>query len=263
MIDKKEFQKIIVEWNDNKTNYPKNISVKDLFEEIVEQYPEKIALIYQEQKLTYRDLNEIANQFARYLQNIGVSKQEFVGISMEKSIDFIIGILAILKVGGIYVPIDANYPDERKQFIISDGKIKVLIIQEEFLNKFSNEHLKEVCLKKIKPKLSQYSKENLKIEVQPLDIAYVNYTSGTTGVPKGVEVYNRGIIRLIKNTNWIDILAEDCFLQIANISFDATTFEVWGALLNGASLCIYYYDKIIPKKSRRITGKRKDNTSNF
>ncbi|MBI5345706.1 MAG: amino acid adenylation domain-containing protein [Chlamydiae bacterium] len=257
MIDKKEYQKIIVEWNDNKTNYPRNSSVKELFEEIVEKYPDKIALIFKDQKLTYRNLNEIANQFARYLQDIGVSKQEFVGISMDKSIDFIIGILAILKVGGIYVPIDANYPDERKQFIIHDGKIKVLIIQENFLNKFSNEHLKEVCLTKIKSKLSQCSKENLKIDVNPLDIAYVNYTSGTTGVHKGVEVYNRGIIRLIKNTNWINILAEDCFLQIANISFDATTFEVWGALLNGATLCIYPFDKIIPHKVAELLDKEK------
>ena len=257
MIDKKEFQKIVAEWNDNKTNYPKKSSVKDLFEETSKKYPDKTALIFKDQKITYRDLNEIANQFASYLLKIGVSKQEFVGISMDKSIDFIVGILAILKIGAIYVPIDANYPDERKQFFIQDCKIRVLITQENFLNRFSHENLQEICLSKIRPELSQYNKENLKIAAGPLDIAYVNYTSGTTGVPKGVEVYNRGIIRLVKNTNWIDIMPEDCFLQIANISFDSTTLEVWGALLNGASLCIYPHDKIIPDKIAELLEKEK------
>lgn len=256
MISRKEYQKIIVGWNDNKTDYPKK-SVKDLFEETAEKYPDKTALIYKKQKLTYKKLNEKANQLARYLQKIGVSKQEFVGISMEKSIDFIIGILAILKVGAIYVPIDANYPSERKHFIIRDGKIKVLIIQENFLNKFSSENLKEICLEKIKAQISLHDKENLKILLSPEDVAYVNYTSGSTGVPKGVEVYNRGVIRLVKETNWIEISKEDRFLQIANISFDTTTFEVWGALLNGASLCIYPYDKIIPDEVAKLIVKEK------
>lgn len=244
IMSKDEIEKICFEWNKNQTNYPRDSSIVEVFEEIVEKYPQNIALRFDTIKMTYKNLNEEANKLANYLKSSGVKKNEFVGISLDKSINLIIGILAILKAGGVYLPIDANYPTERKHFIVNDTKIKFLIIQEDFIDQYPDFNLKFVCFEKIQKELEKHSNNNLKIKVDPLDGAYVNYTSGSTGKPKGVEVTNRGVLHLVKNTNWIDFLFDDRFLFVANISFDVSAFEVWSALLNGATLCIYPYKKL-------------------
>lgn len=244
IMSNEEKKKICIEWNKNQTPYPRDSSIVEVFEKIVKKYPQNIALRFDSVKVGYEKLNEDANRLANYLIKIGVKKNEYVGISLDKSIDLIVGIIAILKAGGIYVPIDASYPNERKHFMVNDTKIKVLIIQEDFISQYSNFDLKFVCINKIQHELKKFSLNNLNIKIDPLDGAYVNYTSGSTGKPKGVEVLNRGVLRLVLNTNWIEVSIEDRIAQISNISFDLTTFEVWGSLLNGASLCIYPHKRL-------------------
>jgi amino acid adenylation domain-containing protein/thioester reductase-like protein len=239
-----EFHQVTVEWNETSTSYPKNQSIVSLFEEVANQYPDRIAVRFQNQTMTYKELNKKSNQLAHHLKKIGVKKQEFVGIYLDQSIDLIMGILAILKTGAVYVPLDASYPMERKLFMIEDTKLQVLLTQESLFEKFPQKNLNFLLLDTEKEFTDHF--ENLKMEIDPMDLAYINYTSGSTGKPKGVEVCHRGVVRLVKNTNWMEIHPEDRISQISNISFDAVTFEIWGALLNGATLCIYPFKDLSP-----------------
>lgn len=220
------------------------MTVIQLFEEIVSKYGERIALSGIDEQLSYQELNSKANQLARHLVAKGVQKNSHVGLSCERSIDMIVGILGILKTGAAYVPIDSQYPIERKRYIIKDAAISVLITQQKFVEEFPDERLQFVCLDSEHDALEQYPTSNSVCKSSSTDIAYIYYTSGSTGKPKGVRVPHSGIIRLVRNTNWISILPEDHFLQIQNISFDGSTFEIWGALLNGAHLHIFPPGKV-------------------
>jgi len=235
LLTKEDLHQITIEWNETATSYPREQAIVPLFEEMVEKYPNHIALIFLNSSMTYAELNVKTNQLARHLQKIGVKKGDFVGISLDRSSNLIIGILAILKVGGVYVPIDHSYPLERKHFMIEDAKIALLLTQTSFAAQFPD--LELICLDELD--FTSYEKKNLGVQTDPLDLVYINYTSGSTGRPKGVEVCHRGVIRLVRGTDWIEIGPHDRFSQMANISFDATTFEIWGALLNGATLCIF------------------------
>lgn len=245
ILTQQEIHQIAVEWNDTTTPYPADRSIVSLFEEIAKEHANRTALEFENEKLTYLQLNQKANQFARELLKMGIKKQDPVGISLERSSNSIIAILAILKAGAIYVPIDANYPQERKQFMIEDTNISVLITDKSLFEKFSAENLQLLDMNR--SALSSHSGDNLNIEISSLNIAYINYTSGSTGKPKGVKVPHRGVVRLVRNIDWTEIKPEHRFLHIANIAFDATTLEVWGALLNGSCLCIYPFKKVSPE----------------
>jgi amino acid adenylation domain-containing protein/thioester reductase-like protein len=209
---------ILDDWNNTATDYPKECSIVDCFEQIARNFPKNKAIKHNGESICYEELQLISNQWARYLKEIGIEKGDFVGLSMDKSIDLICVLLAILKVGGIYVPIDKNYPESRKDFMKKDAQIKILIEN--------------------KPDLKKFNKSSLNIHISATDLAYVNYTSGSTGNPKGVLIPHRGVVRLVKEPNWVNFSPHDKILQTSNISFDATTFEIWGALLNGGCICI-------------------------
>ncbi|MBF0119717.1 MAG: amino acid adenylation domain-containing protein, partial [Desulfobacterales bacterium] len=227
ILTEEEKHKIVYEWNNTKVDYPKDKTMIDLFEEQVEKTPDAIAVIYEEDKLTYKELNERANQLAHYLIHNGVKADTLVGICIERSLEMIIGLLGILKAGGAYVPIDPNYPKERIDFIIKDSNAHVVLTQDE---------IKEILL-------NTYSLENPKIKIFSDNLAYVMYTSGSTGEPKGVSVPHAGIVRLVIKPNYVNISSEDRFIQFAPIAFDASTFEIWAALLNGASLIVMTSNK--------------------
>ncbi len=233
-IDKQKLLQLALGPN---TAYPKNKSVIDVFEEIVKKHPKNIALRFFKKSMSYEELNHKANQLARHLQKLGVKKQDYVGIYLHRSIDLFVGILGILKAGAIYVPIDADYPKQRKLYMIDDTKLNVLITDPAFAKQFPKRRLHFLFLKETN--INQYQNSNLHLKIDPLNLAYINYTSGTTGNPKGVQIAHRNINRLVLHPNWIQFTSNDRFLQISNISFDALTHELWGALLNGATLCIY------------------------
>lgn len=239
-----EFHKIVYEWNAREREYPRDTSLSDLFEQTVEEYAQNIAVQVLEERVTYRDLNARANQLARHLQKEGVQEGNVVAIFLDRSIDLIVCIVAILKVGGVYLPVNADYPDERKHFMLSDAEAKIILTTSEYKEKFSSEKLQIFCIDIEKGILEEYSTDNLGVTVNALDVSMLYYTSGSTGKPKGVEVFHRGVIRLVKNVDWIEITAEDRFLHISDVSFDAATFEIWGALLNGASVHVYPYREI-------------------
>ncbi len=242
LLSEEEKKKMVVDWNENRTDFLQYPSLAHAFEAMVASYPDNIALKYNEQRMTYRELDEKANQMAALLKNLGVKKQDFIGLSMDKSPALIITTLAIVKLGAIYVPIDINYPEERKQFIIEDTHLKLLIVQEKYADRFQKGSFQLVSYEQLERQFSSSQAPSLSID--PDDLAYIMYTSGSTGNPKGVEITHRGILRLFIHSRSLEFFPEDNFLFMSNISFDGATYEIWGALLNGASLSIYPYSTI-------------------
>lgn len=232
-----EKKQILKEFNNTKITYPKDKTVIELFEEQVKKTPNNVAIVFNNQKLTYKELNEKASSLAYYLQTHNVEPNSIVGIFLDKSLETIIAILAILKCGTIYMPIDINYPDIRINFMLEDSNV-ACILSSLHLKEKLKKHSNVVCIDLSNTDLYEQASRYVPITVTSDSSAYIMYTSGSTGNPKGVLVSNKNIVRLIKNTNFIKFEKQERILQTGSIVFDACTFEIWGALLNGFELYI-------------------------
>ncbi|MBW4673930.1 MAG: amino acid adenylation domain-containing protein [Desmonostoc geniculatum HA4340-LM1] len=238
LLSPAERHQLLVEWNNTQTDYPHDLCIHQLFEEQVEKTPDAVAVVYEDEQLTYYELNCRANQLAHYLRSLGVGASELVGICVERSPLMIVGLLGILKAGGAYVPLDPEYPQERQQFMLADTQVKVLLTQQKLLESVFQHQAHVVCLDSDWQVIHQANQDNLNSIVSAENLAYVIYTSGSTGTPKGVVVTHQAVNRLVKNTNYVQLTPDDCVAQAANIAFDAATFEIWGALLSGAKVAI-------------------------
>ncbi|MEM9803639.1 MAG: amino acid adenylation domain-containing protein [Cyanobacteria bacterium P01_D01_bin.56] len=239
LLTDSERQQLLVSWNDTTVEYSQTLCLHQLFEAQVRRTPNTVAVVFGSQQLTYRDLNSRSNQLAYYLQQAGVGPETTVGICVERSIEMVVAILGILKTGGTYVPLDPNYPQERLNLMVEDAQLTILLTQTHLAELLPQEAVKIVKLDQDFASVSHGQHGNLSTAVSEDSLAYVIYTSGSTGTPKGVCVSHRSVVRLVKNPNYVDISNQDTFLQLASVSFDAATFEIWGALINGASLVIY------------------------
>ncbi len=229
-----ERQQLLVEWNATQSSYPQDQCLSALFEKQVEYAPEAIALVCGEHQLTYGELNARATRLAQYLHQLGVRSETLVGVALERSLELVIGLLAIIKAGGAYVPLDLSYPAERLAFMLADANITLLLTQEHLQSRFStHETLRLLCLDRDWPIIAQQLPERPLRETSADSLGYVIYTSGSTGQPKGVAVQQRSIVRLVCGTDYVPLDARQTLLQLAPISFDAATFELWGALLQG------------------------------
>ncbi|MBW4487625.1 MAG: amino acid adenylation domain-containing protein [Trichocoleus desertorum ATA4-8-CV12] len=231
-----EQQQILIDWNQTDTDYPKSQCIHQLFEAQVENLPDAIAVQFGDKQFTYQALNQGSNQLAHYLQNLGVGAKTLVGVCLDRSSEMVAALLGILKVGGAYVPLDPTYPPERLRFMVEDAQISVLLTQTSYREQFQDCSAQVICLDQVWSAIAQASEENLPSQITAEDLAYVVYTSGSTGQPKGVAVPHRAVNRLVRDTNYIQIYPGDRVAQVSNVSFDAATFEIWGALLNGAEL---------------------------
>ncbi|MFD2168460.1 amino acid adenylation domain-containing protein [Tumebacillus lipolyticus] len=232
-----ERNQLLVEWNRTETPYP-SASMQQLFEEQVNRTPDAVAVIYEDRSLTYGALNSQANRLARRLRLLGVGPEARVGICVERSLDLVVGLLAIIKAGGAYVPLDANYPDDRLHFMLEDSEVSVLLTQRALLPRIPTQGVELVLLDDGEQTSGIADDRDLPCETTIDNLAYIIYTSGSTGRPKGVCVPQRGVVRLVKASDYASFATDEVFLQCAPISFDAATFEIWGALLNGARLVI-------------------------
>ncbi len=239
LLSPAERHQILVEWNDTHTDYPQDQCIHQLFEQQVARHPDAIAVVFKNQQLTYGELNCRANQLAHHLRSMGVGADVLVGICVERSLEMMVGLLGILKAGGAYVPLDPEYPPERLSFMLQDAQVSVLLTQQKLVDKLPEHPAQRICLDTDWQIIGQLSQENSIASVEPHHLAYVMYTSGSTGAPKGVEVVHRGISRLLFGVNYVDLAANQRFLQLAPISFDAATFEIWGALLHGARCVLF------------------------
>ena len=232
LITNEEKLKICNEFNTNIQDYPRNSNVIQLFEEQVGRYPDHVAVIWNGKRITYKELDKKANQLANRLEHMGVNVGDYVAIAICKSIEMLVAICAVLKVGAAYIPLDLKNPKERIDYILEDCKpILILEYASEYTFQYTTLHLEEPDLWK---ENSRYVAKSYAAD----ELAYVMYTSGTTGRPKGSMITNRGIVRLVKNTNIMELDENITILQTGSIAFDAATFEIWGALLNGGKVVL-------------------------
>jgi amino acid adenylation domain-containing protein len=233
-----EQQLLFTSWNQTQTDYPQ-VSIQQLFEQQVELRPNTVAVGFEGKELTYQELNDRSNQLARYLQTKGVGADVLVGICIDRSVEMIVGLLGVLKAGGAYVPLDSSYPAERLTFMLTDTQLNIILTQSQLVEKLPTHQAEVICLDSEWDNIQPYSSANLTCQIDPDNLAYVMYTSGSTGQPKGVSVPHRGVVRLVKATNYAILNEADVFLQLAPLSFDSSIFEIWGSLLNGGKLVIF------------------------
>jgi len=245
-LDVKQHQQIIYDWNNTDKDYPNNKTVHQLFEEQVERTPDNMAVICGETKLTYRELNYRANQLANYLKQIhDIKPDTLVALCLDKSEHVLIAILAVLKAGGAYVPIPPCYPDDRIHYTITDTNTKVVLTHEihklklEGLNK---QHIEILTIdsRELQEQLSLQSISNPNTKIKSTDLAYVMYTSGTTGNPKGVMIEHRSVINYIFNIKLYNlILPEDKVDFSTNVGFDLTITTTICSLCFGSQVLVY------------------------
>ncbi|HEY2973281.1 MAG TPA: amino acid adenylation domain-containing protein, partial [Pyrinomonadaceae bacterium] len=233
-----ERHQLLVEWNDTEKDYPKDQLIHELFEEQVKRTPDAVAVVFEGQELSYRELNAKANQLAHYLKERGVGPEVPVGICLERSLDMVVGLLSILKAGGAYIPLDPQYPSERLAVMLKDSHAPLLLTRQHFVERLSAYAGQAVCLDTDWEEICRQLATNPDGAGTADNLAYVIFTSGSTGQPRGVSITHQAIARLLINTDYIQIEPSDAIAQISNCAFDAATFEIWGALLHGARLVV-------------------------
>ncbi|MDP1501082.1 non-ribosomal peptide synthetase [Bacillus velezensis] len=235
VLDNAETNRVIYQFNQTKSDYPRHETISRLFERQAKETPDARAVVYDGQILTYRELNERANRIAAALRSNGVGPESVVALLTGRTTELASGILGILKAGGAYLPIADDVPRERAEWMLKDCKADILL-QSDKLDGLPLSG-KRLFIEDIQTKAG-LSSENPEPLGGPESLAYMIYTSGSTGAPKGVMIEQRSVIRLVKNSNYIDFTPEDRLLFTSSLGFDVTTFEIFGPLLNGASLYV-------------------------
>ncbi len=226
-------------WNYMVINYPFDKAIHQLFEEQVEKTPDAIAIVFENQSLSYATLNQKANQLAHYLQILGVKPEVLVGICVERSLEMVIGLLGILKAGGAYVPLDPDYPAARLVFMLEDAKVPVLLTQSSLKENLPPSQASMVCLDTDWAMISRLSEKNIDSGVKSENLAYVIYTSGSTGKPKGVMITHGSLVNFVAVAiAEYELTPHDRILQFASISFDASAEEIYPCLLCGGNLVL-------------------------
>jgi len=245
----------LLRWAGRSSVYPRQGGIPGQFEIQAARRPDAVAVSFGGEKLGYEALNRRANQLARYLGRLGVSRGDRVGICIDRSPEMVVGLLGILKSGGAYVPLDPAYPEERLAFMLRDSGVPLVLTQERLAAGLAGRGTRTVCLDRDWPAISAEREENLAIRVGGEDLAYVTYTSGSTGVPKGVEVPHRGVLRLVMGTDYVELGPGETLLQLAPVTFDASTLEVWGALLPGGRCVLYPKRVATPGDLEEVIGR--------
>ena len=232
------------EWNDTASDFPEDRCIHELFEARVRETPDAIAIVFADEHLTYRQLNEKANRLAHYLKHQGVKEGDLVGLAVERSLEMLIGVYGILKAGAAYVAIEPTYPEGRLEYLLSDSQVKIVLTQERFSSvlPLTNQVLYKLDAIDFIEELAQYPTDNLTREIAGLSatsLAYVIYTSGSTGQPKGVLCHHQALVnRVIWMEREYDFSQHDTFLQKTPFSFDVSVWELTGPLASGAKLVL-------------------------
>ncbi|MEH2216142.1 MAG: amino acid adenylation domain-containing protein [Nostoc sp.] len=237
LLSESERHQLLREWNNTEVEYSQQLCIHQLFEAQVERTPDAVAVVFEDEQLTYWELNTRANQLAHYLQALGVKPEVLVGICVERSLDMVIGLLAILKAGGAYVPLDPMYPPERLTFMLENADIFVLLTHKRLAERLSEYKGNVICFDADSQAIAKHCPENQVSGVTPDNLMYAIYTSGSTGKPKGAGVYQRSFANLM---NWFvtefDFTCNDRVLLISSLSFDLTQKNIYAPLLVGGEL---------------------------
>lgn len=239
LLSEIERHKILVEWNSTQVDNLSDVCIHQLFEAQVEQTPDAVAVMFEHEQLTYQELNARANQLGHYLQALGTGPEVLVGLCVERSVSMVVGLLAILKAGGVYLPLDPAYPQERLAFMLEDACVSILLTQENLVQKLTSHQAQLVCLDTDSEAIAQQSDLNLLKEVTSENLAYVIYTSGSMGKPKGVLISHGSIANHCRDAQkYFAIDASDRVLQFASLNFDASLEQIFLTLITGAKLVL-------------------------
>jgi len=237
LLTEAERHQLLVEWNSTHEDYPKDSCIHQLFETKVGRTPDSIAVVFEEQRLTYNQLNARANQLSHYLQKLGVGPDVLVGICVERSLEMVVGLLGILKAGGAYVPLDPAYPPERISFMLKEAKVPVLLTQHRLVTSLPKGSARVVCLDTDWHEIEKENIENPVSKVKSVDLAYVIYTSGSTGKPKGVQIPHRAVVNFLTSMSHKPGMTDgDRLLAVTTLSFDIAGLEIYLPLSIGASV---------------------------
>lgn len=244
MLSKEEEKQILQDFNHTSVPYPSDKNIVTLWEEQVKLTPHKKAIIFENTSMTYQELDEKSNQLAHFLQKNGAIEGEVIPILLDKSLEMIVSILAILKIGATFLPVDVYYPKERIDYILRDSNAKLLLTNNSFIHK-ANSVVKALSVDLDNIIYQTSSADAILQNYSPDTVAYIMYTSGSTGKPKGTMITHKNIIRLVKNNHFISFEKEERILQTGSIVFDACTFEIWASLLNGFELYIMKKEELL------------------
>ena len=234
-----ERELLLSDWSGTRTDYPAGQTVQAVFAAVAARQGDAVAVVDGGRSLSYGDLASRARHLADRLRCLGVVRGTLVGVCAERSLEFVVAVLAVLEAGGAYVPLDASYPRRRLRFMIEDTEAAVILTTEELAGRFADLSPVIVLLDsgdvEAGPPVDAAA---CAVDNAPDDLAYVMYTSGSSGEPKGVAVPHRAVLRLVRATDYIALQPDDVVAHVSNVSFDAATFEIWGALLNGGRLVV-------------------------
>jgi amino acid adenylation domain-containing protein len=239
LLTQPERQQLLVEWNDTQVDYPKDVCIHQLFEAQVEQTPDAVAVVFEDEQLTYGELNSRANQVAHHLRSLGVGPDSLVGICVERSLEMVVGLFGILKAGAAYVPLDPGYPAERLAFMLKDTQVLVLLTQQQLVKKLPEHQARVVCLDTGSKAIAKESGKNPLSTVTPGHLAYVIYTSGSTGRPKGVAIEHHSTVALLDWAKKVFTTEELAgVLASTSICFDLSVFELFVTLSCGGKVIL-------------------------
>jgi amino acid adenylation domain-containing protein len=238
LLGEKERHQLLIEWNDTRADYSSDRCIHQLFEAQAERVPDAVAVVFEDQKLTYRELNERANQLAHYLRKLGVKPEVLVGIYVERSLEMVVGLLAILKAGGAYLPLDPAYPPERLAFMLKDAAIPILLTQKRLLETLPENSAHVACLDADWEAISSSTEPAAGLQ-NSSNLAYVIYTSGSTGKPKGVQISHAAVVNfLISMRQQLGIADRDIWLAVTSLSFDIAALELFLPITTGSRVVV-------------------------
>jgi surfactin family lipopeptide synthetase C len=247
LLSDEERQQTLREWNQTRLPYEQHSCVHELFESQVDRTPNAVAVTFQGEQLTYKELNARANQLARHLQRLGVGPETLVAICMERSAEMVVAVLGVLKTGGGYLPLDHAYPKDRLAFMLDDSRALVLLTQQHLFDALPENKARTLCIDRDWELIKSESTENPNNIATARNLAYVIYTSGSTGRPKGVLIEHRGVNNLVAaQVRGFNICQSSRVLQFASFSFDASVSEMFTALLSGATLVMETQNSLLP-----------------
>jgi amino acid adenylation domain-containing protein len=265
-IGEREREQILGAWNRTGREYWRG-RVEEVFEERARRNPQAVAVVDGEEQLSYGELNRRANRLAHSLRRRGVVRETVVGLCMRRSAGMVVGVLGIMKAGGVYVPLDGEYPEERLRYMMRDSGMEVVVGERGVVERLRGSVAGVMVSVEGGVEGEEIGREgeeeDVKVEGSGEDLAYVMYTSGSTGEPRGVMVAHRGIVRLVCNSGYVELGEGDRIAQAANAAFDAVTFEIWGALLNGGRVVVMPREKLLEAGSMKQWLRREGITAMF
>ncbi|MCG6136137.1 MAG: condensation domain-containing protein, partial [Nostoc sp. LLA-1] len=239
LLSASQQHQLLVEWNNTQAEYPQDKCIHELFEVQVERTPDAVAVVFDNQQLTYRELNAKANQLAHYLRSLGVEPEVLVGICVERSLSMAIAILGVIKAGGAYVSLDPTYPRDRLKGMVEDAQVKVLLTQQQLLTELLETQADVVCLDTDWDLITQAQPDNCASAVTPENLAYVIYTSGSTGKPKGAMITHQALVNYsLEIAKQFNLQPSDRVLQFASVGFDVVVEELFPTWVSGATVVL-------------------------